>query len=80
MLLAMLRRMGCAAADLGAVRDDPELIRRKLVEGLNHDVLLVSGGMSMGRHDHVPRVANAAVHPQGMRLLRPVADHREVGR
>lgn len=56
MLLALLKRLGCQATDLGVVADDPAAIRERLVEGMRHDALLVTGGMSMGAHDHVPRL------------------------
>lgn len=56
MLLALLRQLGCDTIDLGAVRDDPAAIAAKLEQGLAHDVLFVSGGMSMGTYDHVPRL------------------------
>lgn len=57
MLVALLVRLGCRVTDLGAVRDEPGLIRDKLVEGLSaFDALFVAGGMSMGTHDHVPRL------------------------
>src|SRR4051794_40382449 len=57
MLVALLTRLGCRVTDLGAVRDDPALIRDKLAEGLcAFDALFVAGGMSMGTHDHVPRL------------------------
>jgi molybdopterin molybdotransferase len=56
MLVALLRRLGCEVTDLGSVRDDPELIRNALRKGLQYDVLLVSGGMSMGRYDYVPKL------------------------
>jgi molybdopterin molybdotransferase len=57
MLLALLRRMGCETIDLGHATDQPEAIRRKLTEGLESaDGLLVTGGMSMGAYDYVPRL------------------------
>jgi molybdopterin molybdotransferase len=56
MLVALLRRLGCEVADLGVVRDDPKAIRAAMREGFEHDVLFVSGGMSMGTYDYVPRL------------------------
>jgi molybdopterin molybdotransferase len=58
MLVALLRRLGCVAADLGIVPDEPEAVRDALRRGIDHerfDVLLVTGGMSMGAYDYVPR-------------------------
>ena len=53
-LLAQVRATGCDARRLGIARDDPEDLARLLREGLDDcDVLLVSGGSSVGVHDHV---------------------------
>lgn len=56
MLLALLRRFPCRAIDLGLVSDDPEMIQRRIEAGLTHDVLLITGGMSMGERDFVPEI------------------------
>ena len=42
------------AVNLGIAPDDPDGLRRCLAEGLTFDVLLVSGGVSMGDYDLVP--------------------------
>ena len=41
---------------LGVIRDDEEDLRRKITDGLTHDMLILSGGVSMGKFDFVPRV------------------------
>jgi molybdopterin molybdotransferase len=56
MLLALLRRLGCSAVDLGTVGDDPQNIAAAIAAGLAADALFISGGMSVGQHDHVPRL------------------------
>jgi molybdopterin molybdotransferase len=56
MLVSLLRRMGCDVRDFGICPDDPAMIRVALEEALEADVAFVTGGMSMGEHDHVPRV------------------------
>jgi len=56
MLVALLRRLGCDVADLGIAADKPEVIRAAIEEGLLHDVLFITGGMSMGAYDYVPRL------------------------
>jgi molybdopterin molybdotransferase len=56
MLVSLLRRMGCRVTDLGIRRDEPDALRGTLEEGLRHDALFVSGGMSMGEYDFVPRL------------------------
>ena len=55
MLVSLLRRLGCDVTDLGVVRDTPDDVREALRGGLRFDVLFVTGGMSMGAHDYVPR-------------------------
>ncbi len=60
MLRKLLEGMGASVFDGGIARDTPEAIRAEasdlteLIRGL--DILIVTGGMSMGRHDHVPGV------------------------
>jgi len=57
MLLSLMKRLNCEAHDLGIVRDDPLDIRAAIELGVaGNDVLLVSGGMSMGEYDFVPRI------------------------
>jgi molybdopterin molybdotransferase len=53
----LLRRRGYAAVADDHLGDDPELMRRRLAQHLEtHDVLVLSGGVSAGRFDHVPGV------------------------
>jgi molybdopterin molybdotransferase len=53
----MVRRLAAAAGadvrDLGVIGDDREATIAKVREGLEGDVLVVSGGVSVGPHDHV---------------------------
>jgi molybdopterin molybdotransferase len=56
MLVALLQRLGCDVVDLGVVADQKQDIRAAIEEGLQHDVLFVSGGMSMGAYDYVPEL------------------------
>jgi len=56
MLVSLLRRMGCDVTDLGTVPDDKDTIRASLQTGLSFDALFVTGGMSMGEYDYVPRL------------------------
>jgi molybdopterin molybdotransferase len=56
MLMALLERRPCRAVDLGLVRDDPALIAERIEAGLENDVLLITGGMSMGERDYVPGI------------------------
>ena len=52
-LLAQVQALGIRPTLLGIARDDPAALREKLEQGLQHDVLLVSGGTSVGAHDFV---------------------------
>jgi molybdopterin molybdotransferase len=56
MLVSLLKQMGCQVTDLGIVPDKPDSIREALERGLAYDALFVTGGMSMGEYDYVPRV------------------------
>ena len=52
-LAAQLRLIGLEPDYLGIVRDDREELRRKMLEGLERDVLIITGGVSMGEYDFV---------------------------
>jgi len=57
MLVSLLARLGCDARDAGWVRDDPAAIRAAIQSIITDcDVLMLSGGMSMGEYDFIPRV------------------------
>jgi molybdopterin molybdotransferase len=56
LLLALLQRYPSRATDLGIVPDDPAAIEAKIISGLARDVLLITGGMSMGERDFVPGI------------------------
>ncbi|MBP2315057.1 molybdopterin molybdotransferase MoeA [Azospirillum soli] len=61
-LIAALRQLGCAVTDLGILPDRRDAIRDALGgAAASHDVLVTSGGMSMGEEDHV----KTAVEAQG---------------
>lgn len=52
-LMAQVQALGIEPVLLGVARDDPVKLARKLEQGLEFDVLLVTGGSSVGVHDHV---------------------------
>ena len=57
MLVALLTSLGCDVIDLGIAPDSPETLRHQLEAGIAAaDVLFVTGGMSMGTYDYVPRL------------------------
>jgi molybdopterin molybdotransferase len=52
-LMAQTQALGIEPVLLGIARDDPDELARYLKRGLEYDVLLVSGGTSVGVHDYV---------------------------
>ena len=64
-LLAAVSRLGCLVDDLGILPDDADAIRRALADAAaGHDLLLTSGGVSVGDEDHVKAAveANGSMH------------------
>ena len=62
LLSALLDRLGCVVRDLGQVADDLAATRRALREAAHdNDLVLSSGGVSVGEEDHV----KAAVELEG---------------
>lgn len=59
MLAALLAAAGAEVTLLPVVADDEEAHLQALSEGLEADVLVTSGGVSMGEHDLVRRAARA---------------------
>jgi molybdopterin molybdotransferase len=57
MISAALATVGAEIVELPVVRDDEDAHRRALEDGLGADVLVTSGGVSMGPHDLVRRIA-----------------------
>jgi molybdenum cofactor synthesis domain-containing protein len=55
-LLAACAGVGAEPSSLGIAPDRADVLRQKLAEGLRHDVLIVSGGVSMGEFDLVEPV------------------------
>ncbi len=55
-LMAQCQNIGLPVHFLGVVHDDPEHLREKIKEGLERDVLLLTGGMSMGDFDIAPDI------------------------
>jgi molybdopterin molybdotransferase len=53
-LYGMLTRLGCDIADLGVVKDVPDALERALVDAAaTADVVITSGGVSVGEADYV---------------------------
>lgn len=55
-LNAATAQLGLVNEPLGIVRDEPQRLRELVAEGLSRDVLLLSGGVSMGEFDFVEGV------------------------
>ena len=56
LLAAALAALGAEVERLGSVEDDEDAHRRVLERGLEHDVLVSSGGVSVGPHDLVRKI------------------------
>jgi len=52
-LSSQLRYMGIEADYLGIARDNKEELRQKMLLGLQRDILIITGGVSMGEYDFV---------------------------
>ena len=77
-LIAAASRMGCLVGDLGILPDDEAAISRALRDAAaRHDLLLTSGGVSVGDEDHVKAAVEANGSMNFWRLAikpgRPVA-------
>jgi molybdopterin molybdotransferase len=79
MLRALIARDGGILEAVLRLRDDPEAIRRSL-SAPGADVLLVSGGSSVGTEDHAPRLVaelgELAIHGVAMRPSSPAGAGR----
>ena len=60
MLCAQIRRAGGDPVPLGIARDERVHLRQRIDAGLQADVLVLSGGVSMGDKDFVPSELSAA--------------------
>ena len=56
MLAALLGPVGAEVVPLASVEDDDAAHRAAIEQGLEHDVLVTSGGVSVGPHDLVRRI------------------------
>ncbi len=72
-LYAQCKALGIEPTLLGIAHDNPIELRAKLAEGLKYDVLLASGGVSVGHHDFVrPTLDALGIHMHFWRVaMRP---------
>ena len=60
MLAAMLTRLGVKVLDFGIIRDEPKILAERLAAAAEHnDLILSSGGVSLGEGDHVKAAVEA---------------------
>ena len=57
-LLAQLQELGIHARLLGIAHDTPQALEDAIRQGMAYDVLIISGGTSVGVHDYVRPVLN----------------------
>ncbi|KKJ77695.1 molybdopterin biosynthesis protein MoeA [Kiloniella litopenaei] len=74
----LLKNLGCNVTDLGILPDKPDLIHKALESTINRfDLVLTSGGVSVGEEDHVKQVVESLGSLHAWRLAikpgRPVA-------
>lgn len=55
-LCALLRQDGITPRYLGIAKDEPVILKKMISQGLTCDILLISGGVSMGDYDLVPGI------------------------
>jgi len=76
-LLAQLRETGVRGAYLGNARDSRDELRRRVDQGLGGDVLLITGGVSVGDYDLVAQAleelgAETLFHGVAMKPGKPI--------
>jgi molybdopterin molybdotransferase len=77
-LYGMLTRLGCDVLDMGVVRDDPQSLEAALaIAARNADVVITSGGVSVGEADFIrellARLGDVVFWKIAMRPGRPMA-------
>ncbi len=56
-IYGMLTRLGCDVLDMGVIRDDPKAVERAFDEAAHSaDVVITSGGVSVGEADYVKQI------------------------
>lgn len=58
-LAALVRETGGVPVDAGLIRDDPAALRTALEEASGSDLIITSGGISVGEFDHTRQVIEA---------------------
>ncbi|MCX8172592.1 MAG: molybdopterin molybdotransferase MoeA [Archaeoglobaceae archaeon] len=77
MLCNAILELGFSSVNLGIARDDFKQIEEKLLEALRYDMIIFTGGTSVGAHDLVPEVVslhgNIIFHGVAMKPGMPTA-------
>ena len=55
-LRGLSEELGCEVVDLGNAKDNINEIRQKVIQGLESDALITSGGVSVGKYDFIKKV------------------------
>lgn len=63
MLSSLVKESGGEVIDLGICPDDKASIRKSLKKALHYDMVLISGGSSVGAKDFVPEIINEMGRP-----------------
>ena len=63
MLFSMIKEYGGEPIDLGICKDQKSLIRTKIMKALQFDIIVISGGSSVGERDYVPHLINEIGKP-----------------
>ncbi len=58
-----VKQIGGKVHDLGICKDDKKLIEKKLKKGLQNDLLVITGGSSVGEKDFVPKILKSLGNP-----------------
>jgi len=61
--LNLMNTIGGKVYDLGICKDDKKLIEKKLKNGLRNDLLVITGGSSVGEKDFVPKILKSLGKP-----------------
>lgn len=59
-MMAMVRDAGAEPKNLGIALDDPQNMRHRLNDAVSADVVITSGAMSVGEHDHLRSILQEA--------------------
>lgn len=64
MFKSIVKEIGGEPMDLGIIGDDPIKIKKALERGLNEaDIIVLSGGSSVGEYDYIPQIINELGEP-----------------